>query len=184
MDRRVERTRRHIYLAFFELLKKKSMDEITITELANAADIDRRTFYTHYHTVVDVYDEFKQGLQDRLRDLLELSETNGIFDFDHFFDGLGPIMEDNREFYEKLSKDKASMFLRYDCKEVLEAALLDYYKNRFPGTDAEKATYISLLSYGVTGLGSDFLTQKQALNFDDFFALAIPCLERVWVPRT
>lgn len=184
MDRRVERTRRHIYLAFFELLKKKSMDEITITELANAADIDRRTFYTHYHTVVDVYDEFKHGLQDRLRDLLEASETNGVFDFGHFFDELGPIMEDNREFYEKLSKDKASMFLRYDCKEVLEAALQDFYKDRFPGSDEERNAYISILAYAVTGLGSDFLTRKQSLSFHDYFALAIPYLERIWLPRT
>ncbi len=47
MDRRVERTKRNIYFAFFELLKNKPMDEISITELANKADIDRRTFYMH-----------------------------------------------------------------------------------------------------------------------------------------
>ena len=184
MDRRVERTKRHIYLAFFELLKKKPMDEITITELANAADIDRRTFYTHYHTVIDVYDEFMQGLKDRLCDLLEASETDGAFDFTHFFDGLGTIMEGQLEFFEKLSKDKAFMFLRYDCKEVLDAALQDFYKGRFPGTDTERDAYISLLSYAVTGHGSDFLIKKQDLGFHDFFALTIPYLERIWVPRT
>ena len=110
MDRRVKRTKNNIYLAFFQLLKTKSMDEITITELASLADIDRRTFYSHYDTVIDVYNEFRQQLEDRLLALLFDCETgNGEFDFNHLFTGLQAVMEDNLEFYEKLSKDKSSM---------------------------------------------------------------------------
>lgn len=136
MDRRVERTKRNIYFAFFELLKNKSMDEISITELANKADIDRRTFYMHYDTVIAVYLEFKQQLEDHLLSLpeecdLQNQSSNPTvtelpyprFDFNHFFEELQAIMTANLEFYEKLSSDRASMFLRYDCKDILEVAL-------------------------------------------------------------
>lgn len=112
------------------------MDEISITELANKADIDRRTFYMHYDTVIAVYLEFKQQLEDHLLSLpeecdLQNQSSNSTvtelpyprFDFNHFFEELQAIMTANLEFYEKLSSDRASMFLRYDCKDILEVAL-------------------------------------------------------------
>ncbi len=189
MDRRVERTRRNIYLAFFELMKKKAMDDITITELAAAADIDRRTFYKHYATVIDVYEEFKQGMRDQLTDFLEECErdpeTDGFsFDFARFFELLEGMLEEHQPFFEKLSKDKASMFLRYDCKDVLEAALRDFYKGRFPGTDLQLDLYASGLAYAITGQGSDFLTKPHGLSFRDYFGHIIPFLEKYWYPRT
>ena len=189
MDRRVERTRRNIYLAFFELLKKKAMDEITITELANAADIDRRTFYKHYSTVTDVYLEFKQQMQDELLGFLEDCETDGAdgspFDFVRFFAHLEKMMEGQRPFFEKLSSDKASMFLRYDCKDSLEGALLDFYKGRFPGSDEELGIYAATLAYAVTGFGSDYLTKYfRTTSFADMSALLAPLLQKLWIPRT
>lgn len=185
MDRRVERTKRNIYLAFFDLLKKKAMDDITITELAAAADIDRRTFYKHYNTVIDVYNEFKQQIEDQLtHDLLECERPDGTFDFSEFFQRLETIMESQRPFFEKLSSDQTFMFLRFDCKVILENALKSFYRDRFPGSKDEQSIYLSALAYTITGLGSDYLTTKHDLSFEDFFSLAIPLLEKVWTPRT
>ena len=44
MDRRVARTKKNIYYALFQLVQTKAIDEITVSELARAADIDRKTF--------------------------------------------------------------------------------------------------------------------------------------------
>ena len=188
MDRRQTRTKRNIYLAFFDLLKKKPMDEITITELAKAADIDRRTFYNHYDTVLDVFLEFKGDLQVALVDLLEESEAAGAeagnpMDFSTFFRGLNTIMEEHREFYEKLSKDKASMFLRYDCKDILEAALKEFYGNRYENPKTSLNVYTGYIAYAITGLGSDYVTSKTPVPADEFWAQLIPPLEAIWVPR-
>lgn len=185
MDRRVERTKRNIYLAFFDLLKKKAMDDITITELAAAADIDRRTFYKHYNTVIDVYNEFKQQIEDQLvQDLLECERPDGTFDFAEFFRRLETIMESHRPFFEKLSSDQTFMFLRFDCKVILENALKRFYQDRFPGEQDERDICLSALAYTITGLGSDFLTTAHNHSFEDYFALGIPFLEKIWSPRT
>ncbi|MBO7683073.1 MAG: TetR/AcrR family transcriptional regulator [Clostridia bacterium] len=185
MDRRVERTKRNIYLAFFELMKKKAMDDISITELAAAADIDRRTFYKHYATVIDVYNEYKQQLQDQLlQNLNECERPDGALDYEEFFRRLETIMESQLPFFQKLSSDQASMFLRYDCKDILESAFRDFYKDRFPGTREELDVYIAGLSYAITGLGSDFLNRKPGLSFEEYFGLLVPHLQKLWVPRT
>ena len=47
-SRRIKLTKRIIKTAFIELLHKKSLEQITVTELCSAADVNRSTFYDHY----------------------------------------------------------------------------------------------------------------------------------------
>ncbi|MBQ7228809.1 MAG: TetR family transcriptional regulator, partial [Clostridia bacterium] len=77
MDRRVARTKKNIYRAFFRLVQTKAIDDITVSELARAADIDRKTFYLHYQTVRDVFVEFKQMIYDSLLEILSEAERRG-----------------------------------------------------------------------------------------------------------
>lgn len=51
IDRRIVRTRRAIHIAFIDLLTEHEYTKITITALAKRADIDRKTFYTHYSSI-------------------------------------------------------------------------------------------------------------------------------------
>ena len=57
MDLRVQRTRTNIINAFLELRSKKALEKITIKELAQLANINKATFYTHY---TDIYDLSEQ----------------------------------------------------------------------------------------------------------------------------
>lgn len=53
-DRRILHTRKLIYDAFIELLRKKPVSQISITELCDKATINRNTFYCHYNTPRDI----------------------------------------------------------------------------------------------------------------------------------
>lgn len=60
---RVRRTKQNIIKAFIALTKEKSIDAITIQEIANKAMINRATFYAHYHDKQDLYDQiFNQAI--------------------------------------------------------------------------------------------------------------------------
>ena len=52
IDRRIRRTRAALKHVLMELLKKKPIDKITVTELCQMVEINRSTFYQHY---CDVY---------------------------------------------------------------------------------------------------------------------------------
>ena len=53
-DRRWTKTETAIKKAFFTLASQGDFRKITITALAEAADIDRKTFYLHYHSIEDL----------------------------------------------------------------------------------------------------------------------------------
>lgn len=71
-DRRVKRTKKALHDALFSLLKEKSINEITVTELTSLADVNRATFYFYYTDLIDmltqiqneVYDDFKKVVEE------------------------------------------------------------------------------------------------------------------------
>lgn len=73
-DRRVIRTRAAIHEAFLSLTSEMDYNKITITALAQCANIDRKTFYTHYASIDDLLEDvIKQRLTANL-DAIDLSE--------------------------------------------------------------------------------------------------------------
>ncbi|SHK52003.1 TetR/AcrR family transcriptional regulator [Hespellia stercorisuis] len=65
-DLRVIKTRRAIKSAFLQLIQKKSLDKITVTELAKAAEINKGTFYLHYSDVYALYYELLQEQVEKI----------------------------------------------------------------------------------------------------------------------
>lgn len=54
MDLRVEKTKCAIRNAFLQLRSKKPLEKITVKELATLANINKATFYLHYHDIYDL----------------------------------------------------------------------------------------------------------------------------------
>lgn len=69
-DRRARRTREALSNALLRLLREKPLGSITVTEVANEADINRATFYTHYQDVDDLFKSLQDELCDACRDII------------------------------------------------------------------------------------------------------------------
>ena len=78
-DRRVRRTKARLREAFTALLGEKPLEEITVRELADRADVNRGTFYAHY---TDIYDLLHQLEEEMMAD---------------FQKALAPLLEEGRE---------------------------------------------------------------------------------------
>jgi AcrR family transcriptional regulator len=63
-DLRVKRTKKALAEAFVNLLKAKPLDDITINELCETADVRRATFYKHYNDKFDFIAAFTGALRD------------------------------------------------------------------------------------------------------------------------
>lgn len=69
MDRRVRRTKKQLRTALTELMLTKEVGDITVREIAEAADVNRGTFYAHYKDVNDLLSQLEDGVMDRLAEL-------------------------------------------------------------------------------------------------------------------
>lgn len=56
-DRRIRKTKQAIKIALVDLLSRKKIINITVKELTDYADINRKTFYNHYQSIQEVVDE-------------------------------------------------------------------------------------------------------------------------------
>lgn len=65
MDLRVKKTRNSIINAFLQLRAKKPLERITVTELADLAEINKATFYLHYKDIYDLSEQLENELFER-----------------------------------------------------------------------------------------------------------------------
>lgn len=101
--RNAARTRQWIRRAFTELMaEKKDINKITVTELAQRADISKTTFYYHYEDIYVVAEEFENELIDQLTAVLsnlETVTTAETLDFSYYARGILSFLKENEENY-------------------------------------------------------------------------------------
>ena len=80
LDRRTKYTKMVLQNSLFELLKQKSIDKITVTDICHLADINRGTFYYYYTDVFVLLNQIENELYENFlvyfNQYLESSERN------------------------------------------------------------------------------------------------------------
>ena len=98
LDRRQRKTRTAIQNALLALLREKSIDSITISELTELADVNRKTFYNHYANLQQVRSELEQQYIDLFFSYVrETPETNETGDPTWFIHCLVRLIWDQPE---------------------------------------------------------------------------------------
>lgn len=59
IDRRRVRTKQLLYQALMSLIEEQGIEHISVTDIANRADVNRGTFYLHYKDVPDMLQRIK-----------------------------------------------------------------------------------------------------------------------------
>ena len=70
-DPRIRRTLAAIRQAFFDLVLEKDYSNISITELTERAEVNRKTFYLHYKSLNDLVRELEEEVSKDIMRLLE-----------------------------------------------------------------------------------------------------------------
>ena len=67
VDVRIIRSKESLISALVSLLKNRSIEELTISELCEKADVNRNTFYSHYSDINDLFDELKGKYMEKAK---------------------------------------------------------------------------------------------------------------------
>ena len=149
-DRRVLKTKRAIKSAFAQLLTQKSLNDITVSDIAALADINRKTFYNYYAGVYEVVDEIENDIVSRFDSLLtELDFTDNADRPYMVFQKLTAIINTDTEFFSYLLSMNPNVSLSTKIVEMLKnrtRAILQKY------LAIEEQKLDLLLEFMVTGV--------------------------------
>ncbi|WP_405344778.1 TetR/AcrR family transcriptional regulator [Ruminococcus sp.] len=124
IDRRVVKTKRAIKEAFAKLLTQKDINDVTISDIAEEAGINRKTFYNYYGGIYEVVGE----IEDDIVRLID-KEVTGI--------GFQNSLQSPYLIFEKLTKvintdtDFFGYLLGMNANVSLESKIADLLKSKF-----------------------------------------------------
>ncbi len=102
-DRRVAKTKRAIYRALAELLSERNIDDITIRDIADIADINRKTFYNYYSGIHALLEEVENNIVRSFETALRETDFRKALNDPYIvYEKLNAILNSNLEFYGHL----------------------------------------------------------------------------------
>lgn len=115
-DLRIVKTRLAIKNAFFEMLKEKDFEKITVSDITNKALINRGTFYSHYKDKYDLLEQIENEMLEDIGSFINLITEETI---DNAFSHNKPLphiiplltyIENNAEYFLLFTGENATTF--------------------------------------------------------------------------
>ncbi|MGX6978302.1 TetR/AcrR family transcriptional regulator [Vagococcus elongatus] len=133
-DLRVIRTKKMIIEAFVALSKTKEYEEITIQEIADAAMINRATFYAHFKDKQDLYDQI---LEVSIKAFAEILDTEKLLSgktvklkkMERMLTKIFQVIQENKPFFSSISDGRATIQFRQKLIELLYDKYEEIFKN-------------------------------------------------------
>ena len=169
-DRRILKTKKAIYEALVELMQKKKLNSITVTELAAAANINRKTFYTYYSTVNDVLDEGINELISSLKDLMyAMSEDYNKQSPQTIFAYLNTVKSDVDMVSDLFASDNGNMLFNRLQKALQETLLKELIDNDIKmNVPPEQYPLISsFVAGGMVSVYYEWITNPNKTSLDE-----------------
>lgn len=147
------RSREMIREALISLLDKKSISDITVTDIVSTANINRGTFYNHYNNPIEIVEEIRAELLEKL--VQELKKISNINDVDSLVDLIIEYVKKNEKDYKRLIKSVPASMID-DMKKALIQSITLFNQSL---TEIE----LSLIINAISGVFIDYL--KGSLHF-------------------
>ncbi|WP_101911350.1 TetR/AcrR family transcriptional regulator [Marasmitruncus massiliensis] len=167
-DRRPIKTKKAIKTALIKLMGEKDVSQITIKELAEEADINRKTFYIHYNGIHDILDEIENGLISGLlailgqKDILEICQ-----DPYPLFKNLTDLIYDDFDFYQRLVNSNAYHSLLEKVKSVIIIQILKNAQTK-PGLNNEILPYcFEFIASGIISAYLSWFNSNKTVSLEE-----------------
>ena len=154
VDRRVRKTRRQLRECLITLLKEKKVQDITVRELTDMADLNRGTFYLHYRDVFDLLEKTENELLDEFNSLMYRHNAQDLTNnLAAVFVDIFHLVKDNSDLvYILLGENGDLNFVNRLKHLVREKCLQDWMEVFRSGNAAAFDAFFSFIVSGCIGL--------------------------------
>lgn len=167
-DRRIGKTQKSIRDALVNLLAEKDVSQITIKELAERANINRKTFYMHYTNIDDIFDKIGNEIIEKLLLVLEKYDFfQAQFDGYAFFTSLNNVITEDYDFYKKLACTNSYNFLFTKVKKILKDTLIEKFHKKLEVNKEMSSLYAEFTASGLMSMYLEWFNMNTKLSLED-----------------
>ncbi len=164
MDKRVQKSKNSIINTFLEIRAKKPLEKITVTELCRKAEINKSTFYVHYHDIYDLSDQLENEVVDSI--LQSIRHPEKVFEEpEQFTSELFQAYQAKNSMIRILFADTRSMLLPQKTSQAIKD-LLFRLRPEYQ-TDPEKNIRFTYQIYG------GYYAYKESQQYDHTYTVSI-----------
>jgi len=150
VDRRTRKTKRAIRHAFAKLLSEKDINDITIRDIADLADINRKTFYNYYSGIYQVVDEIENEIVLTFESVLgEVDLKRDLNNPYRIFERLTAIINTDLDFYGHLLSMRRNVSLVSKIVTMLKNKTKEALLSQI---ELDDTTADIVLGYAITGM--------------------------------
>ena len=153
-DRRVRRTKKLLTQALTQLMQEKQINEITVKELTDLADMNRGTFYLYYKDMFDMLEKIEDGMFEALDAIVSLHEHDDVSQQTKpILLDLFRFIQDNQEMCRVLLSPHGDMNFLHRLNEVVREKCLKAWPNiRKEKGEADFDYHYSFVVFGCAGI--------------------------------
>lgn len=146
MDRRVKYTKKIIKNTFLELLSKKDIKKISVSELCSKADINRATFYRYYLDVFDLLDSIKKEFETELKAAYvpKNERENTVLNFSK---AMLAVFLENKELVKILFNTNNGIYFLNSILEIAYTRCKERWEKDLPDISQEDMEYASVFIF-------------------------------------
>ena len=131
-------------------MTEKTYNEITVKDIADYADINRKTFYNYYRGVYQVIEEIENELIAKLDELIEDLDFKAYLENpSNILENMNAVINEDIEFYRHLFSLRDGYTLIQKVVEYFKCRIKEALMEQFPDTKEWVAD--TILDYSVTG---------------------------------
>lgn len=166
-DLRIQRTQKNLKNALLSLIDEKKIEDITVTELSEKAEINRKTFYAHYPSiqelVYEILEEHSQNFKDTIS-TFEFFSTD--FKINDFIESLNQNFTNNIKLYRSLICT-GYMYLFDQEKYIFKKCLMEKFPQKETLADILVRSYCNYIAGGVYTTYYELLILRDDKELDD-----------------
>ena len=167
-DRRVQRTQKNIRNALISLLSEKELSRITVKELSDKADINRKTFYSYYSGIDDILDKIEDEIVEKLLAIIrDYDFRSSDFDAYALFCSLNQIINDDFELYQSLIFSNNYDFLLIKVKNAIKKTLLERYAPKINAQNNLLGLYAEYVASGIVSMYIEWFHSDNSVSLEE-----------------
>ena len=161
-DRRVRKTRMQLRDGLADLMRDKSIKEITVKELVEKVDINRSTFYLHYSDIYDMMEKVENELIENIEEVIEKHPVGpfGEKSFS-FIEDMVSILAENKKICTALLGPNGDMTFLHRIEKMISEHSMRVLRETYPEKAQELLYSYAFCMSGCVGLIKAWLQKEQ-----------------------